>query len=80
MNVLMIILSFVSCTDAQRAKIGGLGNEATVKCWSGGQVIYEGMSTGKVQSEADSDGYFFKDKASGKLMEVSGNCVITYEP
>ena len=70
----------MACTDAQMAKLGGLGNEASVKCWSGTKVIYEGTSTGKVQSEADSDGYFFKDKATGKLMEVSGNCVITYEP
>ena len=35
---------------------------------------------GKVQSEANSDGYFFKDKASEKLMKVSGDCVITYDP
>ena len=80
MIVLLINIVFMACTDAQMAKFGGLGNEAKVKCWSGGQVIYEGMSTGKVQSEANSDGYFFKDKASGKLMEVSGDCVITYDP
>ena len=80
MILLIINIFFMGCTDAQIAKLGGLGNEASVKCWSGTKVIYEGTSTGKVQSEADSDGYFFKDKATGKLMEVSGNCVITYEP
>ena len=80
MIVLIINIILIACTDAQMAKLGGLGNEASVKCWSGTKVIYEGKSTGKVQSEADSDGYFFKDKATGKLMEVSGNCVITYEP
>ena len=80
MVLIYVLLSLWGCTDAQIAKLGGLGNEAKVKCWSGGQVIYEGMSTGKVQSEANSDGYFFRDKESGKLMEVSGNCVITYDP
>ena len=80
MYVLTLFFSLWGCTDAQMAKFGGLGNEAKVKCWSGGHVIYEGTSTGKVQSEANSDGYFFKDKASGKLMEVSGDCVITYDP
>jgi hypothetical protein len=39
-------------------------------------MIYEGRSTGKIKSEAQSDGYYFIEKGSGKLMEVSGNCVI----
>ena len=62
------------------AKFGGLGDEAKVKCWSGGQVIYVGTSTGKVQDKVNSGGTFFQDKASAQLTEVSGVCVLTYDP
>ena len=74
----LIILS--SCTQAQRGKLYSLGENAKVECWSGGTLIYSGISTGKVSSEESSDGYHFYDKATGKYMEVSGNCVITYDP
>lgn len=67
------------CTDAGMAKVTNLGNSAYIECWSGDTKIYQGISTGKVKSEASSDGYFFKDRADGKLKEVSGNCVITYQ-
>lgn len=73
-------VALMGCTDAQRAKIGGLGSEAHVKCWSGGVVIYDGYSTGKVSNEEHSDGYYFRDRADGKLKEVSGNCIIEYKP
>lgn len=75
---LSLILAF-GCTDAEWSKMTALGDSATVECWSGGKLIYKGVSTGKVLSEETSDGYFFRDTADGKLKEVSGNCVITYE-
>ena len=79
--VLCIMLLLLSaCTDAQRGKIFALGDSASVECWSGGQLIYKGTSSGKVQSEANSDGYYFVDAETDKTMEVSGNCVITYDP
>ena len=40
--------------------------------------IFYDESSGKVLSEANSDGYYFKDSASGQMMEVCGNCVIKY--
>jgi hypothetical protein len=66
-------------TDAGWAKIEALGNPAHIVCWSAGHKIYDGHSTGKVHSEDTSDGYFFKEKDTGKPKEVSGDCVITYE-
>lgn len=66
------------CTDAEVGKLKALGDPASVKCWSGGQLIYDGVSTGKVESEAQSDGYYFIDAKTGRPMEVSGNCVIVY--
>ena len=69
----------VSCTDAQRGKILSLGGSASIKCYSGGVVIYEGRSTGKVSSESQSDGYYFVDKTDGKAREINADCVIVYD-
>ena len=76
--VVAVLVASSACTDAQRGKIGAFGDSASVKCWSGGQKIFEGQSSGKVSSEENSDGYFFRDAADGKFKEVSGNCVIAY--
>jgi hypothetical protein len=70
----------IGCTDAQRGKIGALGDNAKIECYSGGKLIYSGISSGKISSEENSDGYHFVDEQTDKFMEVSGNCVITYNP
>lgn len=63
-------------TDGKMAKWKSYGESRSIECYSGGSLIYKGESTGKIQSERSSDGYYFKEKGSGKLLEVSGNCVI----
>jgi len=73
------VLCMGGCTDAKWGKFQALGGKAHVQCFSGGILIYEGRSTGKVISEANSDGYNFIDAKSKKLMEVSGECIITYK-
>lgn len=74
----VVLISATSCTDATRAKIGGYGDEFTVEMINcDGSVARTWVSSGKVQSEAESDGYYFNDKASGKLIEVTGRIVIT---
>lgn len=72
------IATITGCTDVERAQISALGDPASVKCWSATEVIFEGRSTGVVTSPEGSDGYRFMDAATGKLVEVSGNCVINY--
>lgn len=72
----MMVFAFTSCTDGLRSKIGSFGDSRSIDCYSGVKLIYSGRSTGKIQSEANSDGYYFKEERSGKLIEVSGNCVI----
>lgn len=77
-----LILSAVlltGCTDGYTGKLKAFGGSALVRCYSAEFLIYEGHSTGKITSSSQSDGYYFIDKADGKLKEVSGNCVITYE-
>ncbi len=73
-----IIMSIFSCTDAQRSKIGGLGDEFKVEMINcDGTTARSWISSGKVSSESNSDGYYFKDKTTGKLIEVTGRLIIT---
>jgi hypothetical protein len=68
-----------ACTDAKFGKIKALGASAHVKCYSGDTVIYDGYSTGKISNSQQSDGFYFIDKATNGMVEVSGNCVISYQ-
>ena len=73
-----IVMGSTSCTDTQRSKIGGLGDEFKVEMINcDGTVARSWISSGKVSSESNSDGYYFKDKETGKLIEVTGRLVIT---
>jgi len=78
MFLLFLSVILTSCSDATIGKLTSYGSNASVKCYSGGTLIYDGVSTGKVKSEAQSDGYFFRDKESNLMKEVSGDCIITY--
>ena len=74
-----MILAFIflaGCTNADIAQIGAYGSPADIKCFSGGTIIYQGKSTGKVSTEKQSDGWYFQDAATGKLVRISGSCVI----
>ena len=81
MKKLLVILSVVvisACTDAERAKLGGYGDEFKVEMVNcDGTVTRSWISSGKVQSEQNSDGYYFNDKKTGKLIEVTGRLIIT---
>jgi len=75
--IAIVSLFTISCTDAERAKLGGFGDKFKVEMYSGGQKVREWTSSGKVLSEDGSDGYYFNDSETGKLIEVSGDVVIT---
>jgi len=75
--VLILALSIlVGCTDATQAQWQAIGSEGSISCYSGGVVIYSGISSGKIRTEEGSDGWYFNDKATNRLVRVSGDCVI----
>ena len=84
-RVLVIIgaLSLGACSSAQTgmSRMGAnfSNRSADITCYSGGEAIFTGRSKGKVSSEAQSDGYTFLDNDTGKLLEVSGACIIKYD-
>ena len=64
------------CTDASMAQYTSVGTPGHITCYSGGVVFYQGDSTGKISTEHSSDGWFFKEKGTGDLIRVSGQCLI----
>ncbi len=66
------------CTDAGYERQWNWEN-CKVTLYSGGKEVRTWHSTGVVQSESRSDGYHFKDKATGKLIVISGDIVIESE-
>ena len=75
--VLLSLLFIVSC-DATIGKFTSLGSAAKIVCYSGGKVILDTVSSGKVLSEPGS-GYFFKDSKTKKMTEIDAQCIITYQ-
>jgi len=77
-TIIVAMLGLSGCTDRFMGKVSAYGGKAHIECYSGTKLIYEGTSTGKISSEANSDGYSFVSQKTQKLTEVSGNCVIEY--
>jgi len=71
-----LLLALLACTDTERAAIKAIGEPGHITCYSGGQVIFDGDSTGKIETENQSDGWKFMDAKNNRLVRVSGDCVI----
>jgi predicted small secreted protein len=65
------------CTDTEMAGFDAYGKSQHIKQFSGGQLIGEWDSTGKVLNEPQSDGYRFSDEKTHKIVRVSGTVQIT---
>lgn len=77
---IMIAVFFCSgCTDADFAKLKSLGNSADVKCYSGGKLVVNTTSSGKIRNEKNSNGYFFVEKDTGETIEVDMDCIFRYK-
>ena len=74
---LIMICLLTACTDTDRASWNAKEKTNQNTCYSGGKLIYEGDSTGVIQTVDHSDGWEFKDAKTGKFIRTSGQCVIT---
>lgn len=74
--VAMIAAIFAGCTDAEYALRASLNNKFRVTLYNGGQPVRSWESTGKVETERGSDGWYFMDAATRKLVRVSGDIVV----
>jgi len=78
-TLLFVLLLLAGCSNASRAKLLSNGRDHRIIQFSGGQKVGEWVSNGRVYTEDHSDGYYFEDKATGKIVEVSGDIQITIE-
>lgn len=67
------------CTDAGWSQMTAYGSNFRVTVYSGGEAVRTFHSSGKVMTEEKSDGWFFRDRESGKLVRVGGTVVIEQE-
>lgn len=75
---MMLVGMISSCTDAGKAKLGGFDNDFKIELVNcDGSITHSWISSGKVLSEEGSDGYYFMDKETGILIEVTGSLIIT---
>ena len=74
--MITLFMLLIACTDTDIAQLTAIGEPGHVTCYSGGEVIFEGDSTGKIATEEQSDGWKFMDAATGRLVRVSGDCLI----
>lgn len=75
---IVLLISLSGCTSAERSKIGALGENSSVVLYScDGHVIAEWTSNGTVHNEESSDGYYFTDSKTGRLIRVHGTVVVT---
>lgn len=79
-HLLLLLLLLTSCTWAcssgQNAALNAWGQPHHIKQFSCGQVIGEWDSVGKI-NETESDGYYFEDLKTHKLISLSGTVQIT---
>lgn len=74
--LLGVALLFAASCDARLSQPTSIGQEFDVKVYSGGIAVKSYRSTGKVLTESQSDGFYFRDKATGHLVRVSGTVTI----
>lgn len=77
---LLSIAFIVGCSNANVAALQAWSKPHKIVCYSGGVEIYNGESTGKIENESSSDGYYFQDSKTHLFVTVSAQCVITVEP
>ena len=74
-NLIVIAYVITGCTDAELGKFKSYGQSSHVTCYSGGKLILDTKSSGKVFSEKTSDGYYFTEASTGDIIEVSADCI-----
>ena len=76
--VAIVALGLSSCKDSTMAQFNALGKHHIVTLYAAdGKVINTWESTGNVSNQTSSDGWYFEDVTTGKLVEISGTMIIT---
>ena len=79
--IFLVVLALAAvlggCTDAGRQQIESLGSSHVVTLYAAdGHIIRQWTATGNVANESGSDGWYFRDAATGKLVEIAGTIIV----
>lgn len=77
--VFFVCLLVTGCFSAQRARVFAANSPHRVEVYSGGKLVKTYRSLGRVLAEEGSDGWYFEDSVSRKLVHVAGTVVIEQE-
>jgi hypothetical protein len=76
--LVILMITLISCRDSTVAQYAALGEDSRIELVNAdGSVTHSWISSGKVKTEESSDGYYFMDRATEKLVRVTGNVIIT---
>lgn len=75
--LLFLVVILNGCSNADQSAISAWGKKHIVTLYSGGKQIGQWETSGKIENETHSNGYYFKDDLTGKLVMVDGDVVIT---
>lgn len=76
LTLMLLACSLAGCTDAERSRYNAFGDASTITCWSGGQVVFTGESTGKVMA-GESGGLYYMDKVTMKYTRIYADCIVS---
>lgn len=75
--LLTTVLAEIGCTDVGKATISAYGRPHSITLYAAnGTVIKQWFTDGKINSAGSSDGYEFLDRATGRMVQVSGTVVV----
>lgn len=76
----VVAISTAGCTEARRERAGTTFSDkpADITCWSYGQQIYQGRSTGKIDGRSEGR-VGFVDAANGRYTTIDGDCLVIYD-
>jgi len=76
--VILLLSLMAGCSAGKRATYLAWGTDAKVKCYSMGQLIYDGISNGVVDTRENGEMYF-QDKNTRRLVEIhNSSCVVEH--
>lgn len=80
MAIASVALVAAACTEARRERTGTTLSDkaADITCWSYGQQIYQGRSTGKVDGRSEGR-VAFVDASNERYTTIDGHCLIVYD-
>lgn len=74
--VVAIGLSLTACGHGERASMFNYGETAYIKCYSGGQAIFDDESIGKVR-QLYGEGITYKSAKTDKHVRAFADCIVT---